>query len=1090
MTSRLLFTLFLTTAPAFALPFALRTPPSGIDYASSGQFSMPMEPVVADFDRDGHRDWYWGGNVISRFPKSGTLELPAIHIPQYHAAKVVPLCGTALDVDQDGDMDIVRINRWDGWGDTYTLQVFLNDGKGSFGIGWRTEWSGPAFNEGEHSYRMVPGDFDRDGDQDLALVSTYDYRNRNPTPERFEGSLKILWNKSGQFATSTVIQSSGFTDRTHLVAGDLDHDGDLDLICSDQTLVDEDGGTTPYLRTFLNNGSGSFTGSTEWSVTDRIVLRDLNRDSYPDLILEPYGSDRNLYVRLNDRAGGLSSKFPVHTPPEDTYLSSFAAGDVNEDGIDDLVIAEKEDLFLRPGLGNGHFGDRVTIATLPSAPSMIQTDDLDQDGDQDILIRFGNGTFGFVENRAPRLHPEFSYQLISLPGIRKLETADMNLDGIPDLLALDPDGNKIHFLAGKSNGTFAAPEFKLTSGDSASDFAVADLNRDGRPDLAYVLPGKGQVRQVLQNDLGFFMWLDTKVGDMPGVSMIRAGEAAATNGSPDLMTASPSAIRWYINHGYADAWSVSDVRTGISPSPLGILPASFDRRWGDVGYYLAADGGALAIRGDQHFFLQTPPWIQVHQLLQIQDQPQTGEMMAADLDRDGAPDIVFGNDGGLSWWKPTHLPGSVPTVVDTQPAGTIRGLAAVDWNRDGFTDILCASTEGLFLHLRNGNGNGWTRQTLIHTTDISDVVAMDIDRDGRTDAVVSVPGTGNIRIVYNRSQIVSLGDPVTPPGNVLGLKPGQNGYAFSIPVHHPGRPAVAGSTHLPEQPIAVTRGKIRIYKAEPNGSGWKKGVAMTKTEIDKVLTSVSLVSGGKTIGSVGPNDLDNDGSLIINHHAVLGQLDPLAPGATRDLHFRVSLKSTAGNAGYTAFYLVMNPPDAVSARACEDGELGLTGTLGRNAETRVEILPNLTPLQEWRQGHFGNTADSGESANDHDFDRDGLPNLIEYVIGTDPKNAEPSVNAARMLQLRTGNGPDENAFVQLWCGAGALADPKMRFTIEQSSDLVSWTTLASCTGGGAWTGVTPGTFSVTGLTRLTFGTGAKPSVKPRYFVRLKVDELP
>lgn len=42
-------------------------------------------------------------------------------------------------------------------------------------------------------------------------------------------------------------------------------------------------------------------------------------------------------------------------------------------------------------------------------------------------------------------------------------------------------------------------------------------------------------------------------------------------------------------------------------------------------------------------------------------------------------------------------------------------------------------------------------------------------------------------------------------------------------------------------------------------------------------------------------------------------------------------------------------------------------------------------IEGWRQTHFGNTANSGDGADLNDFDKDGLPNLVEYAFGFDPR---------------------------------------------------------------------------------------------------------
>jgi hypothetical protein len=44
-----------------------------------------------------------------------------------------------------------------------------------------------------------------------------------------------------------------------------------------------------------------------------------------------------------------------------------------------------------------------------------------------------------------------------------------------------------------------------------------------------------------------------------------------------------------------------------------------------------------------------------------------------------------------------------------------------------------------------------------------------------------------------------------------------------------------------------------------------------------------------------------------------------------------------------------------------------------------------TPLQIWRQTHFGAYDNAGAGADLNDFDHDGIPNLLEFAFGLDPK---------------------------------------------------------------------------------------------------------
>jgi hypothetical protein len=49
------------------------------------------------------------------------------------------------------------------------------------------------------------------------------------------------------------------------------------------------------------------------------------------------------------------------------------------------------------------------------------------------------------------------------------------------------------------------------------------------------------------------------------------------------------------------------------------------------------------------------------------------------------------------------------------------------------------------------------------------------------------------------------------------------------------------------------------------------------------------------------------------------------------------------------------------------------------------VLPLLSAIETWRQTNFGTTANSGDAADDFDFDKDGLVNLIEFALGLNPK---------------------------------------------------------------------------------------------------------
>ncbi|MBC8011788.1 MAG: hypothetical protein H7067_17010, partial [Burkholderiales bacterium] len=70
---------------------------------------------------------------------------------------------------------------------------------------------------------------------------------------------------------------------------------------------------------------------------------------------------------------------------------------------------------------------------------------------------------------------------------------------------------------------------------------------------------------------------------------------------------------------------------------------------------------------------------------------------------------------------------------------------------------------------------------------------------------------------------------------------------------------------------------------------------------------------------------------------------------------------------------------------------GLPATISQDATNGAIILTVVsetnTPLEDWRDIHFNTTEATGSAADDADPDFDGVPNLIEYALGTTPTDA-------------------------------------------------------------------------------------------------------
>lgn len=110
----------------------------------------------------------------------------------------------------------------------------------------------------------------------------------------------------------------------------------------------------------------------------------------------------------------------------------------------------------------------------------------------------------------------------------------------------------------------------------------------------------------------------------------------------------------------------------------------------------------------------------------------------------------------------------------------------------------------------------------------------------------------------------------------------------------------------------------------------------------------------------------------------------------------------------------------------------LTANDGTSTSTETFIL-NVTgtPLQTWRQQHFGTAANSGNAADGFDPDHDGVLNLLEYGTNMTPTANDPVPHSA----TKTGTNLE-------YTYTKNKAATDVTFTVEWSDDLTTWSTAA------------------------------------------------
>ncbi|MBL8861065.1 MAG: VCBS repeat-containing protein [Planctomycetes bacterium] len=331
--------------------------------ASGSTGAQPLGVVLADANGDGYLDAavacaVGGALALHVQDGSGRFAPPQLYPSVGQTAALV-----ATDLEGDGDVDfVVRA----GGG----LRVFVNAGGGAM-----TEQTVPNLSV---VGGLAAGDLDGDGDADLVTVV-------------IQGGSRqlcaLVRGPGGDFSPQGIaLWSSGST--SALALGDLDGDGDLDLIAQDTDL--------DRMYVYRNNGAGLFTqiSSTpsDFNTVD-VLLADLDGDQDLDLVTVG-GFEATVWVHRNLGNGTFAA--PVMYPLPG-YSGSLASGDFDGDGDIDLAADYSIWHFngtwtfqvrILENLGSLAFGSGPT---LPVGGIGLVAGDLDGDGDAD-LVSLANST--------------------------------------------------------------------------------------------------------------------------------------------------------------------------------------------------------------------------------------------------------------------------------------------------------------------------------------------------------------------------------------------------------------------------------------------------------------------------------------------------------------------------------------------------------------------------------------------------------------------------------------------------------------------------------------------------------------------------
>jgi hypothetical protein len=437
---------------------------------------------AADLDRDGLQDLVVGNGgqletvpVAVLFGTGGGAFAPAV-IGDVHRPR--PLAFAVADFDGDGAHDVARPG-----GAQDDMVWLLGKGDGTFAT------SPAPDGVGDDPTDVLAGDVNGDGRLDLVVGNGS------------SGDIStLLADGAATFAPEVrscalaLLAPCPWTQDLALALGDLTGDAHPDLIAANYG--------PDSLSLLEGNGTGAFAFVSEpiqapGASPSAVALGDLNGDELLDVIATTWGTAR-LWVLLADGSGGF-----VHGPQTiiGEHAEELATGHFDGDAFLDVAVLFDDEVPILLGTGDGSF---VSGAPLPGTLGGnynlgdVAAGELNGDGHEDLVVAQPGGDAAgvFLGNGDGTFIPASTVSVVAPFGPWSILIEDLDGDERADP-ALTV-GNSVSIHVGNGDGTFGPGQGHM---GGFPDAVAGDFDLDGRLDLVS-RPEPLDALMVLLNQLG------------------------------------------------------------------------------------------------------------------------------------------------------------------------------------------------------------------------------------------------------------------------------------------------------------------------------------------------------------------------------------------------------------------------------------------------------------------------------------------------------------------------------------------------------------------------------------------------------------
>ena len=647
---------------------------------------------------------YWGRDGFS---PSHRKALPT------KGAKAVAIA----DLNRDDHPDLVVANNFDGTRTDLNSYIYWGS---SQGLSSRNRSELPT----QGAEAIAVGDLNEDGFPEVVFANSG--LSYHVAEDKFNQSF-VYWGSSKGYSVERRLILKTTNGRDVRIV-DLNRDGSPDLVFANEGNSATDGGIAIYWGSSHGNFSGERVQHLPGEFSSGVEVADFNGDGHLDIALA------NAF-RLKGRELGIYNIIETVAIPSFVYWgstqgyaaerrselptvggSAVAAGDLNRDGLPDLVFANNSggaSYVYWASKAGFQANRRTALPTLGASRCVIANVNGDAFPDLIFANRTGTGS-----------HDTVSYvywgSSEGLRADRRLELPTQGAAGIA-IGDLDRNGQMDLVFANKEDGTAGNPtDTYIYWGDARGQFdsarrqslptrgpnayVAADLNADGYPDL-YVPESESTVYWGSKLEFG-----STR-------RSVIAGKGAMSGQAADLN-----------RDGYLDLclseWAPGEEGAGLY--------------WGGPSGYSSANR-----------FVFTIGSVRFHAV--------------ADLNRDGWADVIFPTTAGevVIFWNSAN--GFDNTRKQSLPCAAAVSVEVADLNGDGYLEVIVANLwdknpppgkprsfggspeADTFIYWGSANGYSPTGRQVLPSVGNEDIAVADLNRDGRLDLVLTSYHAGSTR---------------------------------------------------------------------------------------------------------------------------------------------------------------------------------------------------------------------------------------------------------------------------------------------------------------------------------------------------------